>query len=392
MPELSKKWLDDTTLRVMTYKSGAFTFQIGADIDCLTPMLDRINDAQARFNKIPTLPNIIGQLQKQVLASSIYSTNTIEGGKFSEQETAQILQKDPRTVQATAEKRLTNLKQAIDWVTTHAAPFNPYGNKFIEPNTAIHLHHLVSQDLQEQHNPTGQYRDNQPQQKTFVGNDEHGGRYQPPKCLDDIEYLMQSWAEWLNSDGMMRQSAIIRATLAHYYFELIHPFFDGNGRTGRLVEMLLLEQAGYRFCSSAIWRYYQEHIHEYFSLFNQCRKFAKAKRDNPNHAFIAFVLDGMFVTINDLHDQTNHLLSVLLFQSRLNTAKAQKDINDRQFGLMYQLLTEPPTTTPAIYRLPIVQTIYQGKTERTFYRDINKLTELGFLVEYDGKIIINLLS
>ena len=53
MPELSKKWLNDTTLRVMTYKSGAFTFQIGADIDCLTPMLDRINDAQARFNKIP---------------------------------------------------------------------------------------------------------------------------------------------------------------------------------------------------------------------------------------------------------------------------------------------------------------------------------------------------
>ena len=69
----------------MTYKSGAFTFQIGADIDRLTPMLDRINDAQVRFNKIPTLSNIIGQLQKQVLASSIYSTNTIEGGKFNSQ-------------------------------------------------------------------------------------------------------------------------------------------------------------------------------------------------------------------------------------------------------------------------------------------------------------------
>lgn len=390
MPELSKTWLDDTTLRVMTYKSGVFTFQLGANLNHLTPMLNRINDAQARFNKIPTLPSIIGQLQEQVLASSIYSTNTIEGGKFSEQETVQILQKDPKTVQATAEKRLTNLKQAIHWVNSHTAPFNPYGNQSIESYTAIHLHCLVSQNLDEQHNPTGRYRDNQPYQKTFVGNDEHGGRYQPPKCLDDIEYLMQAWIEWLNSDGMLRQPAIIRASLAHYYFELIHPFFDGNGRTGRLIEMLLLEQAGYRFCSSAVWRYYQEHIHEYFSLFNHCRKSAKAKQDNPNHDFIAFVLNAMFTTINNLHDQTNHLLSVLLFQSRLNTAKAQKEINDRQFGLVYQLLTEPSITTSAIYRLPIVQTIYQGKTERTFYRDINKLIELGFLIEYDGKTVINL--
>lgn len=64
---LSKDWLDDTTLRVMTYKSGSFTFQLGANIDHLTPMIDRINDAQARFNKIPTLPAMIDQLQENVL-------------------------------------------------------------------------------------------------------------------------------------------------------------------------------------------------------------------------------------------------------------------------------------------------------------------------------------
>lgn len=59
------------------------------------------------------------------------------------------------------------------------------------------LHTLVSQGLDEGHNPVGQFRDNEKWQKTFVGNAEHGGRYQPPKCLEDIEYLLQAWSKWL---------------------------------------------------------------------------------------------------------------------------------------------------------------------------------------------------
>lgn len=51
MPEHSKTWIDDTTLRVMTYKSGSFTFQLGLDLKQIQAMLDRVNDSQKRFNK-----------------------------------------------------------------------------------------------------------------------------------------------------------------------------------------------------------------------------------------------------------------------------------------------------------------------------------------------------
>lgn len=61
------------------------------------------------------------------------------------------------------------------------------------------MHSLVSQNLEEQHNPAGQFRNNQPSQKTVVGNSAHGGTYRPPKCIEDIEYLIQAWVEWLNS-------------------------------------------------------------------------------------------------------------------------------------------------------------------------------------------------
>ena len=77
MPEHSKTWIDNTMLRVMTYKSGSFTFQLGFDLNQVQAMLDRVNDSQNRFNKMPSLPQIIDQIQDKVLASSIYSTNTI---------------------------------------------------------------------------------------------------------------------------------------------------------------------------------------------------------------------------------------------------------------------------------------------------------------------------
>lgn len=394
MPEHSKTWVDSTTLRVMTYKSGSFTFQLGFDLNQIQAMLDRVNDSQNRFNKTPSLPLIIDQVQEKVLASSIYSTNTIEGGQFTEQETAQILKQDPKTIQKSEEKRLTNLKEAIEWVKKSSSKqLIPTTGKEFELSSMFRLHTLVSQNLAEQHNPAGQLRNNRPTQKTIVGNAEHGGTYRPPKCIEDIEYLIQAWVEWLNRPEIMNQPAIIRACLAHYYFELIHPFWDGNGRTGRLIEMFMLEQSGYRFSSSAIWKYYQIKIHEYFALFNQCRKQAEKKEDHPNQLFIEFVLKGMFETVEYLHDESNKLIGFLLYQTALNNAKFSKVISDRQFNLIHNLMraigeNNKHFSKADLYRIPQIQALYTNKTDRTFYRDLDKLIDLEFLSEQGGLIVM----
>lgn len=394
MPEQSKTWVDDTTLRVMTYRSGSFTFQLGFELQEVRPLLDRVNDSQNRFNKIPSLSLIIDEVQEKVLASSVYSTNTIEGGQFTEQETANILKQDPKNIQKSEERRLTNLKEAINWVKNASSKqLNPTVGKPFELATMFQLHTLVSQNLEDQHNPAGQLRNNQPTQKTIVGNDAHGGTYRPPKCIEDIEYLVQAWVDWLNSPNIINQPAIVRACLAHYYFELIHPFWDGNGRTGRLIEMFILEQSGYRFSSSAIWKYYQINIHQYFALFNYCRKQADRKEEKSNQPFIDFVLKGMFETIEYLHDESNKLIELLLYQTALTHAKFSKKISDRQFNLIHNLMravgeNNKFLSKAELYRISQIQALYNGKVERTFYRDIDKLIDLNFLSEQDGLILV----
>lgn len=60
-----------------------------------------------------------------------------------------------------------------------------------------------------------------------------------------VGHLMSEFIEWLNSDDAANLHPIEAAALAHYKLVYIHPFYDGNGRTSRLLMNLILMQSGY---------------------------------------------------------------------------------------------------------------------------------------------------
>ena len=92
-------------LRIETARSGVFKFQAGVDLDALQLMLMRVEDAHRRFASMPILPNMAIQLEKEVEVSSVFGTNSIEGGDVSEAETAQILE-NPAQINALLQQKL----------------------------------------------------------------------------------------------------------------------------------------------------------------------------------------------------------------------------------------------------------------------------------------------
>ena len=65
----------------------------------------------------------------------------------------------------------------------------------------------------------------------------------PPKA-EDIPKLMRNWEEYVNSKSNdLKDDPLIKSAIAHYQFESIHPFDDGNGRTGRILMVLQLINA-----------------------------------------------------------------------------------------------------------------------------------------------------
>ena len=76
---------------------------------------------------------------------------------------------------------------------------------------------------------------------TALVNDQTGQIiYTPPEGEDRVRTLLANWERFVNTPGEI--DPIIRMAIAHYQFEAIHPFGDGNGRTGRIVNSLILIQ------------------------------------------------------------------------------------------------------------------------------------------------------
>lgn len=66
--------------------------------------------------------------------------------------------------------------------------------------------------------------------------------YAPPEGVDLIGDKLSAWERFLHTEDDL--DPLVRMAVAHYQFEAIHPFHDGNGRTGRVINILMLIEAG----------------------------------------------------------------------------------------------------------------------------------------------------
>lgn len=90
--------------------------------------------------------------------------------------------------------------------------------------------------------------------------------YLPPEAKD-VPRLMRELVLWLN-ESLVRQElpAPVVAAVAHYQFATIHPYFDGNGRTARLLTTLLLHQSGYGLNGIySLEEYYAANLNGYYA-------------------------------------------------------------------------------------------------------------------------------
>jgi Fic family protein len=64
--------------------------------------------------------------------------------------------------------------------------------------------------------------------------------YEPPQDYDSIVMLMSNLESFINNEEMSDADSLVKMAIIHHQFESIHPFYDGNGRTGRIINILYL--------------------------------------------------------------------------------------------------------------------------------------------------------
>lgn len=127
---------------------------------------------------------------------------------------------------------------------------------------------------------------------TVLKNDQTGEIvYSPPQEGEKILMLMNNLEQFINNDTLSDADPLIKMAVIHHQFESVHPFYDGNGRTGRIINILYLVKHGLLDAPILyLSRFINQNKSEYYRLL-------QAVRDtNSWEAWILFMLEGVAQT------------------------------------------------------------------------------------------------
>jgi len=118
--------------------------------------------------------------------------------------------------------------------------------------------------------------------------------YTPPQDNETIISLMNNLETFINDDTQMNADPLVKMAVIHHQFESIHPFCDGNGRTGRIINILyLIQKKLLDLPVLYLSRYIIKHKDDYYRLLQQVRE------TNVWEEWILYMLDGTEQTANE---------------------------------------------------------------------------------------------
>jgi len=123
--------------------------------------------------------------------------------------------------------------------------------------------------------------------------------YTPPQDGLEIVRYMANLEQFINDNQLSQLDPLIKMAIIHHQFESIHPFYDGNGRTGRIINILYLVISGLLDLPILyLSRYITHHKGEYYRLIQAIRD---KSTDNAAEweAWILFMLKGVETTADD---------------------------------------------------------------------------------------------
>jgi len=112
--------------------------------------------------------------------------------------------------------------------------------------------------------------------------------YTPPQDYNTILDLMKNLEQYINDENMSEFDTLVKMAIIHFQFESIHPFYDGNGRTGRIINVLYLVMNDLlNLPVLYLSRYIIEHKGDYYKLLQEVRE-----TDNWEN-WLLYMLDGI---------------------------------------------------------------------------------------------------
>lgn len=121
--------------------------------------------------------------------------------------------------------------------------------------------------------------------------------YIPPQTIDEIQQHMRNLETFINDDSLSELDPLVKMAIIHHQFESIHPFGDGNGRAGRVLNIVYLVSKGLlNMPILYLSRYINHNKNEYYRLLQQIRMQCD---QSAWEEWILFILKGVEITSDE---------------------------------------------------------------------------------------------
>lgn len=154
--------------------------------------------------------------------------------------------------------------------------------------------------------------------------------YAPPAHL--VPQLMKELFEWLNNS---EEHPLIKSSIFHYEFEFIHPFSDGNGRTGRLWQTLILSNWRPLFKNLPIEKIVYKYQKEYYNAI------ATSGSEDGCTPFIEFILGVIYETLtlesNKPHSTSEKIIELIQINPKITRNELASILGITSDGVKYHL-------------------------------------------------------
>jgi Fic family protein len=337
--------------------------------------------------QFPVQPEHRKRLLMVSLVRGAQATTAIEGNTLSESEVRQVAEGEslPPSKQY-QEQEVRNILDAMNRVLQAVAVDGQV--PLITPELVRRFHGEVGRNLGEHFSAIpGQFRTD----------DRVVGPYKCPAPQHVVE-LMARLCNWLPNEfgfASNRQTfadAAVQAIVTHVYLEWIHPFGDGNGRTGRLLEFyILLRARNPDIASHILSNFYNQTRPEYY------RQLEQAGKTRDLSAFLRYAVqgyrDGLKQVMEAISDNNVEVAWRYLVYSRFaDKSYRKKSVFKRQRSLALAIPPNRDLTVAEIMLLtPELAREYATLTERTLIRDLDELLRMEIVIQWEkGKYRLNL--
>ena len=257
--------------------------------------LMRIEAAKEKVVLLPVNPSVLASLRETAKLYTTHYSTMIEGNRLDPYQIKEVLTlKGHFPGRERDEKEVKGYYAAIAQLEQYAAQNKPISEKIIKE-----LHALVMSDGRTYVQSTS-YRDGQ-----NVIRDSSTGAivYMPPEAKD-VPELMNNLVNWINENDDL--PCPIVAAIAHYEFATIHPYYDGNGRTARLLTTLILHLGGYDLKGLySLEEYYAKNLLDYYRAISigPSHNYYFGRAESDITGWIQYFIQGMAIACEKVVNQ-----------------------------------------------------------------------------------------